>query len=209
MDAMNNMFASSSLPPNREGLPMAEPEAIGSEQLAIEMVERDAAYWSPQLSDAPVLNLPTDRLRPPVPGSDFAWRSLQIAKDLNDSLRWLSREEQVPLSASLLSSFYVLLLRYTSQEDMVIGCSSDRDANELGLRLDLSGDPPFRSLLSRVTAALAHGPFSFRRLGQELRAEPGPHNPIFQVSFSYRVSNPEAGSARTLPQAKMVDLHLD
>ncbi len=101
---------------------------------------------------------------------------------------------------TLLAAFQVLLFRYTGQEDIVVGSPiANRRrpeiegligffVNTLVLRADLSGNPSFRELLSRVkdtcVAADANQDLPFEKLVQELQPERDlSRNPLFQVMF--------------------------
>lgn len=186
-----------------------------------------AEYWHRQLSTAPVLNLPADQARPATPATHFAWRSWTLGNHLAEGVRRFSGDEQVPFSIVLLSAFQLLLLRYTSQEDVVIGCrledfatSDDGHANSSQnaflLRADLSGDPTFRDLMSRVYAGAlevtAQGGSSLAELMEELTSRLGVQAPTFQVSFSYgrgtsQLEREAAASQIIIPEVP-VDLHL-
>jgi len=198
---------------------------------ALEIVEsqesQHLAYWKRQLAGAAALNLPLDRPRPAAPAIHFAARSSCLAGDTSDRLRLFSLDTQVPFSAVLLAAFRVLLLRYDSAEEIVIGCSlAGLDAsavdehwgsgqNEIVLRSDSSGDPSFRGLVRRIhstiSEAFAHSSVSLRQLNQDLALEPGPNRSIFQVLFSCGASTLAAVERRNLAQthALPVDLHLD
>ncbi|GAC1437037.1 MAG: hypothetical protein NVSMB58_28730 [Terriglobales bacterium] len=101
----------------------------------------------------------------------------------------------------LLAAFQTLLGRYSNQDDIVVGTPiANRNrtqienligffANTLALRVDLSGDPPFRELLQRVKKVAldgyAHQDLPFERVVEELQPERSlGHSPIFQVLFS-------------------------
>lgn len=157
--------------------------------------------------------------------SRFAWRSSCVAGELSDVLRQLSLREQVPLSTVLLSAFHVLLLRYTSQDNFVVGCSlpnldapvtngSGRIQREFVLHTDLSGDPTFRTLLrdvsTRVLAALSSGDASLRPSVDSSKLESA-HKTVFQVAFSSQAASPDAelNLAQTPFAHVPVDLHLD
>jgi amino acid adenylation domain-containing protein len=188
-------------------------------------VESRAAYWHRQLSGAPVLNLPLDKPRPAAPAAHFAWRSRPVGNDLADGLRQFSQDEQVPFSIVLLSAFEVLLLRYTSQEDLVIGCTladfpSDHSAsrkNAFLLRTHVFDDPSFRDVVSRTCAGAlevtSEGSFSLSELVEELTSSLGVQAPTFQVSFTYGSGKSQGERAAAPSQAVTpevsVDLHLE
>jgi len=179
--------------------------------------ESRSAYWRRYLSGAPVLTFPTNRPRPAAPTDQFATQSLQIGKNLAEGLRRISHNERIPFSLVLLTAFQVLLLRYTSQDDLVVGCmledvGTGRDGtlasgqNAFPVRLDLSGDPTFSDLLSRsyTTAleAIERGSSSLADWIEELTSELGVEAPTFQLSFSYELNNPrlERDAARGTPR---------
>ena len=102
---------------------------------------------------------------------------------------------------TLLAAFQVLLYRYTGEEDIVVGSPIANRVrpelepligflvNTLVLRTDLSGNPTFRELLSRVRAvcvdAQEHQDLPFEKLVQELQPERDQsRNPLFQVMFA-------------------------
>jgi len=171
------------------------------EWLSGEVLESQLGYWKQQLGgELPVLELPTDRPRPPVQTYRGARQSFQLSKDLTDALNALSRREGVTLFMTLLAAFKVLLYRYTGQEDIIVGSPiANRNraevegligffVNTLVLRSDLSGTPIFRELLGRVRevalAAYARQDLPFERLVEELQPERDmSYNPLFQVMF--------------------------
>src|ERR1700733_346057 len=156
-------------------------------------------YRKRQLSAVPSLNLPTDYPRPALPASRFESCALCVAADLRNLLPQFCRKEQVPLSAVVLSAFGALLHRYTSQEDILIGCAlSDGVEGQAGngsehlhqfvVHTNLQGNPVFRGLLEDVTAQMieaeAGDDISLGR--SEQRSGPGSTGTIFRVAFSYR-----------------------
>jgi amino acid adenylation domain-containing protein len=171
------------------------------EWLSGEVLESQLAYWKQQLGgEVPVLELPTDRPRPPVQTYRGARQSFELSKDLTDALKALSRREGVTLFTTLLAAFKTLLYRYTGQEDVVVGCPiANRNraeiegligffVNTLVLRSDLGGTPSFRELLGRVLkvalGAYAHQDMPFERLVEELQPERDrSYNPLFQAMF--------------------------
>src|SRR5262249_59567855 len=87
-----------------------------------EVLVQQRGYWRQQLAGAPaVLELPTDRPRPPVQtfrGGTVAWH-LSAAR--TQRLVGLSRQTGTTLFMTLLGAFATLLSRYSGQEDVVIG----------------------------------------------------------------------------------------
>ena len=148
-----------------------------------------------------MLDLPTDRPRPPVfsrRGGTVPWR---LRPDLVRRLKALAASEGTTLYSVLLAAFQVQLGRYTGQEDFLVGCpfaGRSRPGfedvigyfiNMLPLRADLSGDPPFPALLRRVGAtvldALQHQDYPFPLLVERLIVERDPSRaPLVQVSFT-------------------------
>ncbi|HEX7241664.1 MAG TPA: condensation domain-containing protein, partial [Longimicrobiaceae bacterium] len=129
------------------------------ETLVGEELERQIAYWRDRLGDAPVLDLATDRPRPPMQTFNGGVHLFEMRGGLMERLRTLGNEERGTLFMVLLAAWQVLLSRYTGQEDVVVGSPiANRNrreveeligffVNTLALRGDLSGNPSFREVL--------------------------------------------------------------
>ncbi|WP_295615448.1 non-ribosomal peptide synthetase [Chamaesiphon sp. GL140_3_metabinner_50] len=158
-------------------------------------------YWQQQLDGISILNLPTDRPRLAAQTYQGARQPLQLSKSLSLALLALGQQEGVTLFITLLAAFQVLLYRYTQQSDIAIGspiANRNRSeiegligffVNSLVLRTDLSGNPTFRAVLSRVKdvalGAYAHQDLPFEKLVEELHPERNLNqNPLFQVMFA-------------------------
>src|SRR6185369_14381412 len=166
-----------------------------------EVLDQQLSYWRKQLAAAPVLlALPTDRPRPAVQTYHGAVETFELPAELSEQLKALSRHEGVTPFMTLLAAFYVLLSRYSGQEDLVVGSPianrtrSETEpligffANTLVLRADLSDKPSFRELLRQVREtcieAYAHQEIPFEKLVEELQPERSlSHQPLFQVLF--------------------------
>ncbi len=170
------------------------------EWLQGEALKTQLAYWKRQLAGLPILELPTDRPRPPVQTFRGAWQSLFLSAEQADSLKALSRQEGVTLFMTLLAAFKTLLRYYTNQDDIVVGSDianrTRRETedligffvNQLVLRTDLSGNPTFRELLGRVRemtlGAFGRQDMPFGKLVEEVQPHRDPsRNPLFQVMF--------------------------
>ena len=165
-------------------------------------LERQLQYWKQQLGgEPPVLELPTDRVRPPRQSFRGAVRRFALSEELSAAIKSLGRQEGATLFMTLLAAFQSLLHRYTNQTDILVGTAiANRNraeiesligffVNTLVLRTDFGGRPTFRELLRRVRdltlEAYAHQDLPFERVVEELQpARDLSRNPIFQVAFA-------------------------
>ena len=166
-----------------------------------EVLEQQIAYWRHQLVNAPiVLDLPTDHPRPATQSYRGDTCFIALSPALSQGLYALSQKEAVTLFMTLLAAFQVLLFRYSGQTDIVVGTPIAGRArselerliglfiNTLALRVDLSGDPSFHSLLGRVREvcleAYAHQELPFGKVVEAVQPERSlSHHPLFQVMF--------------------------
>ena len=104
-----------------------------------------------------------------------------------ERLREISRRAEATLFTVLLAAFATLLMRYSGQEDFVVGSVMSGRVrlevenllgffvNLLALRVDLSGNPTFSELVLRsreiVFAAHEHGAYPFQQLVRSHAAE--------------------------------------
>lgn len=170
-------------------------ENLNGEKLAHEL-----DYWKRQLANVPVLELPTDRKRPPVLSNRGAWRRFEVPPETSAALHTLARDEKATLFMVLLAAFDVLLYRYTGRDDLPVGtpiAGRNRPeiegligffVNTLVIRSRLEGNPTFRTLIHRVgevvREAFAHQDVPFERLVDELHPERTLNRtPLFQVMF--------------------------
>ncbi|MGE3439173.1 MAG: condensation domain-containing protein [Blastocatellales bacterium] len=174
-----------------------------AESLAGPEGERLWAYWRKRLDGAAtVLNLPTDRPRPPVQTDRGAAVTLRLGQAVSQGLKALARAHGATPYMTLLAAFQTLLHRYTGQEDILVASpimGRGREyaglvgyfVNPLVLRTDFSGDPPFSSILAqtRQTAleAFEHGAFPFPLLVERLQPARDPSRPpLVQVVFAWQ-----------------------
>ncbi len=166
-----------------------------------DVLTKQLDYWRKQLAGAPpLLELPSDRPRPAKPTYRGAELSQKISAALAEELSAFNRRENVTLFMTLLTTFHVLLHRYSGQEDISVGTPiAGRNqaeveeligffANTLVMRGDLSGDPTCRTALARMRevayGAYAHQDVPFERLVQELQPKRDQsYAPLFQVMF--------------------------
>ncbi|HEX2093128.1 MAG TPA: amino acid adenylation domain-containing protein, partial [Longimicrobiaceae bacterium] len=167
-----------------------------------EALRRQLDWWRGRLGGAPpLLELPTDRPRPPVASGRGAAVRFDLPVETTRALRSLARREGATLYMVLRAASDLLLSRWSGQEDLVVGSPiANRTrveldgligffVNTLALRTDLSGDPSFSELLGRVRetalGAYAHQDLPFERLVEEIAPERSlSHTPLFQVMFA-------------------------
>src|SRR3972149_1367476 len=81
--------------------------------------EELTAFWKSQLAgELPVLRLPSDQPKPAVPTHHASSQRAMIPAPLREALKELARGEDATLYSLLLAAFYVLLSRYSEQDDI-------------------------------------------------------------------------------------------
>ncbi|MFD2688017.1 amino acid adenylation domain-containing protein, partial [Streptomyces phyllanthi] len=170
--------------------------------LSGEVLDGQLAYWREQLAGVPVLDLPTDRPRPPVPSRAGAVVGFRVPAAVAEGLRTVAGENDASMFMTLLAAYTVVLSRYSGQDDIAVGTpvatrnrAETEDligffVNSLVLRTDLSGDPVFTELLARVRdmslAAYANQDLPFEQLVDALVTDrEEARTPLFQVIFNY------------------------
>ncbi|MCU1323502.1 MAG: hypothetical protein JWM43_3151 [Acidobacteriaceae bacterium] len=159
------------------------------------------AYWKEHLTGAPPqISLPTDFPRPGHSTLRGASVPVVLGHDALHKLQRFATQESVTLYMVVLAAFTVLLSRYAESDDIVVGTlAAGRTLpatqglvglfmNTLALRVDLSGDPSFCSLVGRVREVVLNGyeyqDLPFGRLIEEVRPERSlSHAALFQVLF--------------------------
>jgi surfactin family lipopeptide synthetase A len=163
-------------------------------------VEQNLAYWRQKLAGIPaILELPTDRPRPPAQSLRAARERFVFPRDLQQALEAWSEREGVSLPVLLLAAFETLLTRYTRQDDIVVGLeirgAADAEAENTqettaAIRIDTSDEPTFRQLLLRVndvvSEAREHQDVPWERLVERVQPDrDASRHPIFQALFSF------------------------
>ncbi|WP_281291945.1 non-ribosomal peptide synthetase [Streptomyces tailanensis] len=165
-----------------------------------EALARLEDHWRQQLRGAPLLlDLAPRRTRGARRGRG-ATETVELTAPLTAAVRGLATGSGATLFMCLLAAFTVVLHHRTGHEDLIVGtdvAGRDEEAledlmgffiNQLPLRADLSGDPPFRELLGRVRAATLtaydHRDLPFERLVSAIRPRRSPdHAPVVQVKL--------------------------
>ncbi|MDB6122829.1 MAG: Acyl carrier protein [Pedosphaera sp.] len=182
----------------------ADFAAWQQQQVEDEALLKQLAYWKQQLAGAPaLLELPTAFSRPAVQSFRGARQTVSISKAITEALKALSQREGCTLFMTLLAAFQTLAHRYTGQDDILVGSPiANRNhaeiepligcfLNTLVLRINLSGNPAFREVMSRVRntalAAYAHQDLPYEKLVEELHpVRDQSYSPIFQTMFVFQ-----------------------
>ena len=167
-------------------------------------------YWRERLRGLASIDLPLRQQRPKTWSSRGASVPVHLPGPLTDTLRALSRREGTTLFMSLAAVFSTLLGRYARQDDFAVAVPvAGRNLPELEglvgffvntvvLRMDLSGDPTFSTLLGRVRKtcleAFAHQEAPFERVVEALVPTRDPSRPpLARVSFILDNEAPNIG----------------
>jgi amino acid adenylation domain-containing protein/non-ribosomal peptide synthase protein (TIGR01720 family) len=192
--------------------------------LSGEVLERQLAYWRQQLAGVAVLELATDRPRPPAQTFAGATAELELAAGpLLGELHAIARRQGATLFMLALAVCQALLARYSGQRDVAVGTPIagrkrvELEAligffvNTLVLRTEVAGEEGFLDLLARVRevtlAAYAHQDVPFERLVGDLQPERDQsRSPLFQVMFGLQQTAGEPPAAIPGVRVEAVEL---
>ncbi|MFI5773001.1 amino acid adenylation domain-containing protein [Streptomyces sp. NPDC051658] len=163
--------------------------------------ESDLAYWRSRLDGVEPIDLPTDRPRPAVRDHVGGQVRFTVPEDLANRVRQYARHRGTTPFAVLLTTYQLLLSRYTGVQDVAVGTVvSGRDAaqlrgligyciNSLVLRGRWTDDRSFDELVrgnaATVLEAFDHQQIPFARLVDELEPQRDlSRTPLYQVAFT-------------------------
>jgi amino acid adenylation domain-containing protein len=176
---------------------------------------RQLEFWKAKLSGAPAhLDLPIDHPRPPTQTFNGAQLHAQVDARLAQAARDMARGQNASLFMVLLGVFKLVLHRLSGQSDIVIGSpfagrrqKETEDllgffVNTVVLRTDLSGEPTFAELLSRVRDVVLEAQvfqdMPFERIVEALAPQREmSRTPLFQIFFNHittLLDRPQDGS---------------
>ncbi|ATO50301.1 non-ribosomal peptide synthetase [Brevibacillus laterosporus] len=165
-------------------------------------LQQQEEYWLRQFqSEIPVLELPTDYQRPVDKQFAGALFTYELSVDITEKLRKLAIREKTTLYTVLLTVYNVLLTKYTSQEDIIVGTPiagrphADLDrvfgmfVNTLAIRTTPKVDYSFLEYLSEVKetvlGAYQNPDYPFEELVEKTLVQRDiSRNPLFDVMFS-------------------------
>lgn len=169
-----------------------------------ENFKKNKDFWINEFSEEiPTLNLPTNFSRPSMFSYTGAKIYKKFNKDLTESIINISKELQITPYMLLLSAYYILLYKYTGQENIVIGTPiANRDipefsniigmfVNTLAIRKKIHSNKSFRNFLEEVKEkclnCFTHQNYPFDELVKELNlVRDASKNPLFDTMFVYQ-----------------------
>ena len=178
-----------------------------NEQFETGAFKKQEDYWLGSfLGDIPVLEMPTDYQRALVQQFEGGDIRKSIDREISQGIRRLATQTNATVYMVLLAVYYVLLAKYTGQEDIVVGTPvigrrhADLEniigmfVNTLALRNYPKSEKTFRNFLQEVIdnsiKAFENQDYPLDGLVEKLKIEriPG-RNPLFDVMFSYSEKN--------------------
>lgn len=160
------------------------------------------AYWKNHLSGVPqLLNLPTDRPRPQHVTVSGGMINFKVGSDVSAGIQQLAKREHVTPFMVLLSAYYLLLSRYSRQNDIVVGTPvanrpyEDLEgivgyfANTIPLRSQIDPTLLFVDYLKKIRQIALEGfdnqEIPFEMVVDQVQPERSTAwNPIYQVMFA-------------------------
>jgi len=168
--------------------------------LSGELLNMKLDYWRESLQGVEPLKLPTTYPRPPIQSYRGDRVIFDIDLEITSKLNTLSQEQGVTLFMTLISAFGLLLNRYTSQDDIVIGSPiANRNrvelekligffVNSLPFRINIDNQADFSELLKTnketILNGYEHQDIPFEKIVDSLNLpRDTSHSPLFQVMF--------------------------
>ena len=166
-----------------------------------EKLQTQLNFWKKKLNDYKLLEFPIDYNRPKLSNFNGNQYTFTINKQLSLELRNLAKDKNTTLFCVLLSAFYILLSKYTQQDDLIVGTPiANRQypqikniigffVNSIPLRIKIDSDQTVSSLIDIVSnttyEAQEHQDIPFEKLVSELNIQRSLNrHPLFDVMFS-------------------------
>ncbi|WP_327003780.1 amino acid adenylation domain-containing protein [Dactylosporangium sp. NBC_01737] len=211
LDDLGRLYANElGVPVELAPLDVHYPDFAGWQRSTVDgaTTQRILEHWRERLDGAPdALDLPTDRPRPAIRGSQGRFHHVRFGADLVAGLRDLASKHDTTLLGAFLAGYVALLSRLVRADSLVVGvpvagrpqAETQRMIgyflNWLPIHVRVGDRPDLHTLVRRTGSALAdamgHQDIPFDMLVRELQPSRQPGvTPIFQTSFSLRDGAP-------------------
>ncbi len=200
------------------------------------LAEMDASIeaWKQKLKNySGLLALPSDKPRPPMPSGAGAEYRFKFSQEHSSKIIDFSRQNSSSLFHVLLSALYVLLARYSNENDIIVGTpfSNRQDGeglddvvgcfiNTLPLAVSIQDDASFTDCINMVKKTMLfafenqHVPFE-TIVNTCVEHRDLSYNPLFQVGFvfqeppaTFSLDGIECSAENVFTGGAMYDLHL-
>lgn len=173
-------------------------------QFETDSFKKSREFWVNQFKDEiPLLNMPTDYPRPSVQSFEGSNYHTKLSKETFDKINKVAQELNITPYMLLLSCYYILLSKYTSQNDIVIGTPIvGRElpelsnilgmfVNTLPLRSNVDPSSTFESFSKAIKNfcldSFKNQSYPFDTLIRDLNIKRDTsRNPLFDVMFVYQ-----------------------
>ncbi|NCR78513.1 MAG: amino acid adenylation domain-containing protein [Microcystis aeruginosa K13-05] len=173
------------------------------QKLQGDKLTQEVNYWQQKLTGIPpLLEIPTDHPRPPIQTFKGNNCTFKLSPELSQHLKNISQTSTATLNMTLLTAFNILLYRYSSQEDIVIGIPSGNRQfpeiepligcfiNTLPIRTQFKENLSFKALLNQVKQvvleAYEHQDLPLEKVVEAVNPQRNiSYSPLFQVMFSW------------------------
>ncbi len=190
-------------------------------------LEKQVNYWKNSLAGYETVEFPTDRARPAHVDYRGGNVNFELGEELSAKLKGIAADKGVTLFTVLLSTFYVLLNKYTAQNNLIIGTPvanrNQREleniigffVNSLALKVEMTADLTFRALIEKVQNLLMdaqnYQELPFEKVVDALKVQQDlSRHPVFQIMFglqSFGVQSSSTGEQRLFKPVPLDDYY--
>ena len=174
------------------------------ELLSTNQIKEAEKYWVSQFEDnIPVLEMPTNFPRPAVQSFDGSKVYFSVSDTIVDKIAKICKDLEITPYMFTLSAYYVLLNKYTSQNDIIVGSPINGRSfaetnnivgmfvNTLPVRLKFNEHSSFKELLGLVKDKCSNNfkyqYYPFDELVKKLNIKRDTsRNPIFDTLFTFQ-----------------------
>lgn len=179
--------------------------------------KKDKSFWLDMLENyPPSLKLPIDKPRPKIQSHIAYQESFKVGKNELSKLKNFCTKSSIHFSSLCLSAYFILLNRYSNQDDIVVGIPlnirpSDKYRNVIGYFVntlpirnnDISKSNIFDLLLhinQKMTQAHLHKQFPVMNLAQDLNfSRDLSISPLYQALFTFQQTPSNSDNELLIP----------